>query len=59
MGVPFPWIKNLDSRLQREDQTHYRALVDHSPDAVLVVCEGEIVFVNPPTLELARGRDAR
>ena len=48
--MPFSWIKNLESR--REDQIRYRALVDHSPDAVLVICDGEIVFVNPATLEL-------
>ncbi len=50
--MAFSWLKNVDSHPRREDQTRYRALVDHSPDAVLVVCDGKIVFVNPAALEL-------
>ncbi len=50
--MPFSWIKLVGGHPSREDQTHYRALVDHSPDAVLVICEEKIVFVNPATLEL-------
>ena len=36
----------------RESEARYRLLVDHSPDAILVVCDEKIVFVNPATLKL-------
>ncbi len=42
----------------REGEARYRLLVDHSPDAILVVCDEEIVFVNPAALKLL-GADGR
>ncbi len=36
----------------REGEARYRLLVDHSPDAIFVVCDEKIVFVNPATLKL-------
>ncbi|MGI8437895.1 MAG: PAS domain-containing protein, partial [Chthoniobacterales bacterium] len=43
----------------REGEARYRLLVDHSPDGILVVCEGKIVFANPAFLEMlgAKGPD--
>ena len=36
----------------RETEEHYKSVVDNSPDAILIVCEGKIVFVNPAAIEL-------
>lgn len=36
----------------REGEARYRLLVDHSPDAILVVCDDEVVFLNPAALKL-------
>jgi PAS domain S-box-containing protein len=36
----------------RDGEARYRVLVDYSPDGILVVCEGKIVFVNPAALAL-------
>jgi PAS domain S-box-containing protein len=36
----------------RESEARYRLLVEHSPDAVFVICETKIVFVNPAALKL-------
>jgi two-component system, LuxR family, sensor kinase FixL len=36
----------------RGSEERYRALVDHSPDTVLIECEGKIVFINPAGLLL-------
>ena len=36
----------------REGEARYRLLVDHSPDAIFVVCDEKIVFANPATLKL-------
>jgi PAS domain S-box-containing protein len=36
----------------RESEARYRLLFAHSPDAILVVCEDLIVFVNPAALSL-------
>ncbi|MGI8437567.1 MAG: PAS domain S-box protein [Chthoniobacterales bacterium] len=42
----------------REEEARYRLLVDHLPDAVIVFCEGEVVFVNRAALALLRAQDA-
>lgn len=39
-------------RAQREGEARYRVLVDHSPDAVIVICDGKMVFVNPAATKL-------
>jgi len=36
----------------KESEERYRQLVDISPDAVLLHCEGKIIFVNPAALNL-------
>jgi diguanylate cyclase (GGDEF)-like protein/PAS domain S-box-containing protein len=36
----------------RESEERYRLLVESSPDAILVECEGAIVFANPAALRL-------
>jgi PAS domain S-box-containing protein len=36
----------------RDSEARYRLLVDQSPDAILVVCDDKIVFVNPAGLRL-------
>ena len=36
----------------REGEARYRLLVEHLPDAILVICEGKIVFVNPAAVKL-------
>ncbi len=36
----------------RESEERYRQLVDLSPDAITVQCEGRFVFVNPATVKL-------
>ncbi|MFI5223773.1 MAG: PAS domain S-box protein, partial [Nitrospirales bacterium] len=41
-------------RLLRESQERYQSLVDRMPDAIVVHREGEIVFVNPATVELLK-----
>ncbi len=35
-----------------ESQEHYKTVVDNSPDAIIIHCEGELVFASPSTLEL-------
>jgi PAS domain S-box-containing protein len=39
-------------RALRESEERYRLLVERSPDAIFVHCEGRIVFANPATLVL-------
>jgi diguanylate cyclase (GGDEF)-like protein/PAS domain S-box-containing protein len=39
-------------RTLRESEERYRVLVESSPDAVLVECDGRIVFANPAALQL-------
>jgi len=36
----------------RESEEHYRTVVDNSSDAIIIHCEGRIVFVNPAAIEL-------
>lgn len=36
-----------------ESEKHYRTVVDNSPDAIIIHCEGKIVFVNAAAVELA------
>ncbi len=36
----------------RESEEHYRSVVDVSPDAIVIHCEGKIVFVNPAAVKL-------
>ncbi len=36
----------------RESEERYRTVVDISPDAVIIHCEGKIVFVNPAAVEM-------
>ncbi|MBI5730214.1 MAG: PAS domain S-box protein [Ignavibacteriales bacterium] len=36
----------------RESEEHYRTVVDISPDAIIIHCEGKIVFVNPAAVKL-------
>jgi PAS domain S-box-containing protein/putative nucleotidyltransferase with HDIG domain len=45
-------------RLLRESQERYQSLVDRMPDAIVVHREGEIVFVNPATVELLKAKSA-
>ncbi|MGI8432558.1 MAG: PAS domain S-box protein [Chthoniobacterales bacterium] len=42
---------------QRESEARYREIVEISPDAVLVIRGGEIVYVNPATLQLLGAKD--
>ena len=35
-----------------ESQEHYKTVVDNSPDAIIIHCEGKLVFASPSTLEL-------
>lgn len=44
-------------RALREEEARYRLLVDHLPDAVIVICEEKIVFINRAGLALLRARD--
>jgi hypothetical protein len=41
----------------REGQARYRTLVEHSPDAIMVVCDERIVFLNPAALEMFGATD--
>lgn len=36
----------------RESESRFRILVDHSPDAIFVICDDRIVFANPATVRL-------
>jgi PAS domain S-box-containing protein len=40
----------------RESEERYRKLVENSPDAIYVQCEGKIVFSNPQFLRLIRAK---
>ena len=42
----------------RESEEHYRTVVDISPDAIVVHCEGKIVFVNVAGVRLLGARSA-
>lgn len=42
----------------RESEERYRELVELSPDAIIVHCDGKIVFANPASVRLARAKDA-
>ncbi len=35
-----------------ESQEHYKTVVDNSPDAIIIHCDGKLVFASPSTLEL-------
>jgi diguanylate cyclase (GGDEF)-like protein/PAS domain S-box-containing protein len=54
--------RELAEHQQRRDQAMhasedgYRALVELSPDAILVECEGDVVFANPAALQLFGAR---
>jgi len=43
--------KNTQDALY-ESEHRYRQLINHSPDAIAVHCEGKLVFINPAGLEL-------
>ena len=43
--------RELEDRIRKSEE-HYRQLVEISPDAIAVHCEGKIVFVNPAAVRL-------
>lgn len=40
--------------MQRESEEKYRSIVDHSPDAMLIISRDRILFANPSTLKLLK-----
>jgi len=47
------WREKLELEEKiRESEEHYRTVVDNSSDAIIIHCEGRIVFVNPAAIEL-------
>ena len=45
-------ITGQSEQALRKGEARYRLLVDHSPDGILVVCKGKIVFTNPALLKM-------
>ncbi len=42
----------------RQSEERYRNLVEHSPDAIVVHCDGILQYVNPAALHLVRAQNA-
>ena len=45
-------VERLASEALAESEAHYRTLVEASPDAIRVICDGRIVMANPASLKL-------
>ena len=54
-------ITPLKSALQalRETEERYRRLIEFSPNAIFIQCEGQIVFVNPAGVRLFGAREVK
>jgi PAS domain S-box-containing protein len=56
---------NIENELEKahitlqESEERYRMLVEHSPVAICVYCEGKIVYVNSKTIEILRAGDMK
>jgi PAS domain S-box-containing protein len=49
--------RELEDKI-RESEEHYRTVVDISPDAIIIHCEGKIVFVNQAAVKLVGASSA-